>query len=96
MQIQSMIVEDINNQDVLCPGMSVDKLTTKYAEYLSTMNAGQSTNKVNSQKEVCSYCGKTSHAAIDCHKRLQDEERRGKSNDRPNRNEGTNKPKNTP
>ena len=27
-QIQSMIVEDINNKDVVCPGMSVEQTST--------------------------------------------------------------------
>ena len=92
-----MIVEDITDEKIVCTGMSVDKLATKYADheylYMSTLNAGQSVNKINSQKEVCSYCGKTGHAAIDCHKRLRDEEKLRKSNDRPTRNAGTNKPR---
>ena len=67
-QIQSMIVEDTNNKDNAYPGMSVDALASKYAEYLATLNAGQVVNNVNAQKEVCSYCGRTGHAlaAIDC------------------------------
>ena len=93
MQIQSMIVEDINDEKIVCTGMSVDKLVTKYAEYLSTLNAGQSVNKANSQKEICSYCGRTGHAAIDCHKRLRDEGKLRKSKDRPTRNAGTNTPR---
>ena len=60
MQIQSMIMEDINNKDAVCPGMSVDKLANKYAEYdiVATLNAGQVINKVNAQKEECSRCGR--------------------------------------
>ena len=60
-----MIVEDINNKDVVGPDMNVDTLATKYAEYLSTLNAGKSVNKVNAQEGVCSYCGNTGHAAND-------------------------------
>ena len=44
-----MIVEDINSKDVVGPDMNVDALATKYAEYLSTLNAGQVVNKVNAQ-----------------------------------------------
>ena len=58
-QIQSMIVEDINNKDVACPGMSVAALANKHAEYLATLNAGQVINKVNAQKEVRYHCGRT-------------------------------------
>ena len=54
-----MIVEDINNKDVVCPGMSVDALANKHAEYLATLNAGQVINKVNAQKEVRYHCGRT-------------------------------------
>ena len=32
MQVQSMIVEDIDNKDAVCPGMNVDRLANKYAE----------------------------------------------------------------
>ena len=39
-QIQRMIVEDINNKDAICPGMSVDKLANKCAEYLATLILG--------------------------------------------------------
>ena len=50
-QVQSMIVEDINSKDVVGPDMNVDALATKYAEYLSTLNAGQVVNKVNAQSD---------------------------------------------
>ena len=65
-QIRSMVVEDINDKDIARPGMNVDKLAGKYAEDLDTLNAGQGINKVAyAPKEVCSYCGKEGHAAID-------------------------------
>ena len=75
-QVQSMIVEDINNKDAVGPDMNVDALAAPYDEYLSTLNAGQVVNTVNAQEELCSYCGNTGHAAIDCRKRLREEERR--------------------
>ena len=75
-QVQSMIVEDINNKEVVGPDMNVDALATKYAEYLSTLNAGQVVNKVNAQDKLSSYCGHTGDAAIECPKRLREYERR--------------------
>jgi len=71
-----MIVEDINNKVAVRPDMNIDALANKYAECLSTLNAGQVVRKVNAQEKVCSYCEKTGHAAIDCCIRLRDEERR--------------------
>ena len=50
-QIQSMIVGDINNKDVVRSGMSVDALANKYAEYVATPNAGQVANKDNAQSD---------------------------------------------
>ena len=87
MQIQSRIVEDINNKDIVCPDMSVDKLVNEYAEYLATLNAGQVINKVSAQKEVSS-----GHAAIDRHAQPRDEERR-KPKPRSNRPSGVSRPR---
>ena len=50
-QVQSMMVENINNKEVVCSNMNVDARAIKYAEYLSTLNAGQVVNKVNAQSD---------------------------------------------
>ena len=44
-------MEDTNNKDVVYSSMNVGALSTKYAEYLSTLNAGQVVNKVNAQSD---------------------------------------------
>ena len=90
-----MIVEDINNKDVAGPDMNVDALATKSAEYVSTLNAGQGVNKVTTQEELCSYCGNTGPAAIDCRKRLREEERR-KAKNKTNGSSGSGKPNQGP
>ena len=38
-QVQAMITQDINNPDVVYPGMSLEALATKYSTFMSTMTA---------------------------------------------------------
>ena len=48
-----MVVEDSSNAETVRSSMNVDKLASKHAEHLATLNARQGTNKVAyAQKEL--------------------------------------------
>ena len=62
-QVQSMIAVDINSDEVVGPSM---KLASKYSGFLSTLNAGKPSGKVNSAI-VCSHCNKPGHNDKECY-----------------------------
>ena len=66
-QVQAMITEDINKEDVVKPGMSIERLANKYASFLATLTSGKNAGKVNSvNRKWCQNCRITSHNTADC------------------------------
>ena len=58
-QVQSMITGDINNEKLVKPGMNIQALASKYATFLSTINAQKGTGKINismRKKRWCENC----------------------------------------
>ena len=71
-QVQAMITQDINNPDVVYPGMSLEALATKYSTFMSTMMANAKghmpINAVNrkKKKKYCTHCETFTHNTEDC------------------------------
>ena len=62
-QVQAQIAKDINS-DKVGPDMNLDALVTDYSTFLSTLNAGKISGKINQVK--CTKCNKKGHTASEC------------------------------
>ena len=70
-QVQSMITGDINNEKLVKPGMNIQALASKYATFLSTINAQKGTGKINismRKKRWCENCKSKTHDTEYCRK----------------------------
>jgi hypothetical protein len=75
-----MITEDINKDDLIKPGMSIEKLANKYASFLATLTSGKQAGKINSvRKKWCKNCDAYGHDAKECKANATEDEAKGDS-----------------
>jgi len=77
-QVQAMITEDINKDDLIKPGMSIEKLANKYASFLATLTSGKQAGKINSvRKKWCKNCDAYGHDTKECKSNATEDEAKG-------------------
>ena len=67
-QVQSKISDDINDDSIVGPEMSIEGLATKYAAFLATLNAAKPNAAMGAAafEGTCNKCGKKGHKAAAC------------------------------